>query len=636
MKQSIKRFYETFGEKGILFILFAFSVVIHSLLAAQMELPAIYPDEIGTAAVAAFYSGRDWSGMMGQIGYYYGYIQALFYAPLMLIFKSPYALYKAMLVTNGVMISCIPMIAYHLSTKLGIKEGSEWQKIVIALCSGFYVTYVAHSKFIWNEAICSLLPWLVIWCVFMAWDKRTKDGMRLIMSVVTGILCAVCYAAHPRLVVVVIALTFTLLIAGLFFNERILNLPAFFVSLVSSLVLEHFCCELLKENVWGAVTNNTPVGELDRLSGFAESGGIGDFFSTLIGHMYTFMSGTMGLGALAIVIFAALCISRVSEWRKMRSRSPESDTKTYEKPGYSTPLIVFSIYAFLTVAGSMMVSVLFKFNSSRIDVIQDISMFGRYTDNVAPLAIFLVLVFLFLYGSGEKGLRLNHVLWAAGLYAAVCFLFGKLVVPRLAEAEAYRESPVLALMPWRIGEDYTAPFTGMSFLIISSCVFAVFAVLVICTSCTPRLKTQFISMLVCGIFFYTTVFAAGSYLPMRAEENRVNTSGAKQISALLYNDRQSPQIAAYKLPSKTSMLVQFLNPDTEVLIVRSKSKIPESCILIVERVNGIPLKHGTYEIVGYTDEYAVYACGESARDYIKYKRAAEGDASPAEITEGNK
>ena len=161
MKKQLEKFYFSFGDRGVMFILFACSVVMHALLAMIPELPAVQPDEIGTASIAAFYSGRDWSGIMSRVGYYYGYIQAIFYAPLFPIFGgNPLALYKAMLVVNGIIISFIPLLAYHLASKLGVNK--VWQKIVIAFCSGLYITYVAHSKFIWNEAICSLLPWLLI------------------------------------------------------------------------------------------------------------------------------------------------------------------------------------------------------------------------------------------------------------------------------------------------------------------------------------------------------------------------------------------------------------------------------------------------------------------------------------------
>ena len=100
MIQVLKRFYNNFGDRGVMFVMFAAFVVAHSLMALYMELPAVNPDEIGTASVAAFYSGRDWSALMGPISYYYGYVQAIFYAPLFMLFNNPYALYKACLVMN--------------------------------------------------------------------------------------------------------------------------------------------------------------------------------------------------------------------------------------------------------------------------------------------------------------------------------------------------------------------------------------------------------------------------------------------------------------------------------------------------------------------------------------------------------
>lgn len=219
MIQALKRFYTNFGDRGVMFIMFACSVVMHSLLAMCMELPAVNPDEIGVASVSAFYSGRDWSLLMEKVSYYYGYIQALFYAPLFMLFKNPYALYKACLVMNGVLISFIPLIAYHVAGRVGVKK--VWQKLVAAVCSGCYITYVAHSKFIWNETICSLLPWALLWVIFQAVDCK-KAGARCAWSAVAGLLCAVCYAAHSRLLAVVIAFVMTLLIVRIFMKRMIL------------------------------------------------------------------------------------------------------------------------------------------------------------------------------------------------------------------------------------------------------------------------------------------------------------------------------------------------------------------------------------------------------------------------------
>ncbi len=618
MKEKLERFYSTFGDRGIMFILFAFSVVIHALLTLRMELPAVNPDEIGVASIAAFYAGRDWSGLMHAVGYYYGYVQAIFYLPLFAVFQSPYALYKAMLVMNGVLISLIPMIAYHLAAKIGIPK--VWQKTVIALCCGFYVTYIAHSKFIWNEAISSLLPWALIWCVYMAWDRKNRYS-KFTFSMLAGFICAVSFGAHSRLIAVVIALTLTVLIARFCFKEKILNLPAFFITLSLSFVTEYFFRKMVQTIVWaGSPTGNTVEGGLERIGGLFEKSGFSQFVATLFGHLYTFCTSTLGIGAIAIAVFTVMCFSRLSEYyTRKKSETIENGTKVYEpeKHRFSLRLMIFAIYAFFAVGGSLLLSVLYKFNSSQFGDIKDLVIFGRYTDNVAPLAIFLVIAFLYLYG-----ISIKTVAGSAALYAYVCFGFFTVSYPLVEKARSYRESPILGLLPWRIGEDITSNFSSISFIIMTSAVFTLFAALAVSLSCTRRFKAQFLSVIICGIFTYTTLFASFNYLPMRAEENLEKTAPVKAICEFLYNDVNSPQIVAYQTNTRTAGLVQFLNPLTEVSLIRKAKNLPENGLIIITNGTEIPYSPDEYDVVGTTTEFTVLACGNHARDYIKFKNTA--------------
>ncbi len=614
MKKYLEQFYSAFGDRGVMFLLYASSVVLHALLSVGMELPAIHPDEIGVASIAAFYSGRDWSGVMGEIGYYYGYIQALLYTPLFFLFGSnSYALYKSMLVMNGVLISLIPAIAYHLATKLGVDK--VWQKTLIAVSCGLYTTYLAHSKFIWNEAICSLLPWALVWVIFMAWDRKNRYS-KFSMSVLAGFLCAVCYAAHQRLIAVVIAAVLTIILARVIFKEKLVNISAFTLTAVFSFITEHFFSETIKSAVWGEVTNNTIEGEFDRVESFMAEGGFTDFIGVLSGHLYTFFTSTFGLGALALVVLFCLIAAASSDYAEVRRRSVEDGTQEYSAPKrtYSLRLTIFALYALFAVGGTLVMSAVFKFGSPKVDSVKDLVLFGRYTDSTAPLAIMVVLAFLFMYG-----LKLRHVLSASAVYGAVCALFAFTGYPMVEAAETYRESPVLGLLAWRIGEDMSEPLTGMSFVIMSACVFSAFGMMIVFLSCSKRHCKQAISALVCGAFIYTSVFVCYEYIPMRAEENISKTAPAEEISEYLYNDPQSPVIAAYLVPSRTASLVQFLNPDTKVLIIKEKKDIPESCILITERSRSVPFEIGSYDVVGRTEGYTIYAYGEGARDFVRYK-----------------
>ncbi len=613
MKKKLERFYATFGDRGVMFILFAFSVVIHALLSVMMELPAVNPDELGTASITAFYTGRDWSNLMSTVGYYYGYIQALFYVPLMLVFGSPYALYKAMLVMNGVLISFVPMLAYHLAAKLGIPK--VWQKIVIAFCSGFYITYIAHSKFIWNEAVSSLLPWALIWCVFMAWDRKNRYS-RFTFSMLAGFMCAVCFAAHSRLIAIVIALILTLIIARLVFREKILNLPTFFATLVVSFGCEFLIRRIIENAVWsGAARGNTVGGGLARLDGLFTAVGWDHFIATIFGHLYTFFTSTLGIGAFAISFFIIMLAKRCSEWFSRRMKHHEDGTKIYEpvKHKYSLRITVFGIFAFFSVGGSLLLSALYKFNSSQFGEINDLVIFGRYTDSAAPLAIFFALVFLITYGYTIK-----TVIGSAAIYAYVCMGFAMTSVNYLVDG-AYRESPILGLLPWRMSEGIADDITQMSFIIMSSMVFTMFSAMVICVACTRRFKTQLASVMICGVFVYTTCFAAFGYLPMRATDNAEKIAPAKAISELLFNENVSPRIVAYKTGTRTAGLLQFLNPNAKVSLINSPTKLPETGIIIIENGTDIPLSPNNYDLMGKTADHTVLAYGDGAREYVKYK-----------------
>lgn len=147
-----------------------------------------------------------------------------------------------------------------------------------------------------------------------------------------------------------------------------------------------------------------------------------------------------------------------------------------------------------------------------------------------------------------------------------------------------------------------------------------FSVLIICVACTRRFKMQLASAIICCVFVYTTGFAAFDYLPMRAADNAEQTAPIKQISELLYNEPSSPPVVAYKTGSRTAGLLQFLNAETAVVLVNNSDSLPDSGIIIIENGTGIPLSPQNYDIVGITDNHTVLAYGDSAREYVKYKR----------------
>ncbi len=591
MKHRLEQFYAAFGDRGIMFILYAFSVVVNSLLSWNMELPAVYPDEISVAGIAAFYSGDGIWPLLGQIGEG-GYVQALFYAPLYLVLDNPFALYKAMLIVNALLISFIPMIIYHLAAKLGVARVR--QKLLISLCCGMYISYIANSKFIWNETITALMCWLMVLCFFSAWDKRGK-GSRFSGSVLLGFVCAFSYAANERLIALVIALAAVVIIAQLAVKEKIVNIPIFAVSLVLSFVGEHFLRETL----------SSALGYGAEISADATVNGGGSFFAILFSQLYSYMTSTLGFGALAGALCAIMLFNLIREGTRKRVETPESNTKVYEpiKHKYSLRLTMFSLFELLSVLCTAVFSALFD-SPGKADS------FVRFTDNLAAPAMFLVLVFIFLYG-----IDLGKIVLGIGIYTYTCICFGIVSYPLISRINTVRAVSINGLMPVYPSE----ASGGMTYIIMSSCVYTALALMFVFASCSRRHRTMLITLSSFLIIMTVTVYMGCYRLPQDGKRNSDETRPFRAVADLLYNDPQSPPIIVYETDPRLASTIQFMAPKVKVsLMTDNGEKAPESCLMIAENDVSIPFEGGSYDNVGKTDKYTIYAFGESSRDFIRY------------------
>ena len=599
MKRRLEQFYAAFGDRGVMFILYAFSVVVNALMTMCMELPAVFPEEISAAGIAAFYSGKNWADMLGQIGVRGGYIQSLLYTPLFLVFDNPYVLYKAMLVVNALIVSFIPLISYHLATKLGVERVR--QKLLAALSCGMYVSVLTRSKIITGDAISCLMVWILIMCVFAAWDKKNRYT-RFTMSILTGFLCAVAFAANAGLIAAVLAIILTVIISRVFFKEKLMNIPAFAFSLAVSFVAEHFARILVMSSAANSAQETLFVQA--NFSGAMER---------IFGEIYMFMTESFGMGALAAALFAAIIFAWIREGIKNKETVLENGTKVYEpvKHKYSIRLTILALYQFLTVVILTIVLPIISFTGLNTSV-----GIGERTQVVAPIALFFVLIFVFRYA-----IDIRKLLLGTGIYAYACLCFG-LTNSQTVLAAVQGKLPELT--PFRFGEDVLFEPAGMSFIIMSSCVFSVFVLLIVFTSCARKYITRFVSITMLGILIYNTAYAAFMYLPRTAEHFAEEREPYKKVGELLYNDSQSPPIIVYETDKELGAALQFLKLEASVKVIKKSDKVPESCLLVVKSGVKAPFEGGSYDIVGKTDAYTVYAYGESARDFIRYSAASAG------------
>lgn len=583
MRHRLEQFYQSFGDKGIMFILYAFSVVVNALLTLNMDLPTVYPDEIAVAGTAAMYSGVNKWPLLEAGGGSSGYIQALFYAPLYRVFNNQFALYKTMLVVNALLISFIPMIIYHLAAKLGVAR--VHQKLIIALSCGMYISYIVDSKFIWDETIMALMCWLIMLCFFNARDKKNRSS-RIVNSLLLGFLCALGNAAGTRMIAVTAALVVTLFIAQLAFHEKIVNLPVFALSLVLSFLGEYFMRDMLSDSLHfgGYVINKD-----------------GDFIAKIFTQLYAFTTTTLGFGALAAALTAIMLLTLICEGTRRRIDTPESNTKIYEpiKHKYSVRLTLFALFQFLAVICTGIYSALFDNSVGGVGA-------DMLTDNLAPLALFLVFVFVYLYG-----ISLKQVLIGTGIYGYVCVCFAVVGQPlNLAVGS------ISGLIPMSFLSDESVE--KMTYIIMSSCVFTMFALIIVFAFCSRRHRTLLVTLSTFFVIVLSTGYLGGYYLPSEAKASSAELEPFREVCGLLYNDSQSPPIIVYETDPRLAATIQFLEPNTSVSLMGEGEKAPENCLLVAENGADVPFERGSYENVGRTAKYTVYAFGESALDFMRY------------------
>lgn len=605
MKKRLLQFYDSFGDRGVMFILYALAFVMNAIPAVFAETLSVYPDEINVAGTAALYSGRNWSGLLSQTGGVSGYVQAVFYTPLFWVLKNPYALYKAMLIVNAMLVSFIPLIVYHLAGKFGVMRVRR--KLLIAFCCGMYVSYITNSKFIWNEPLTCLLGWLLVLALFSAWDK-TSRGSRAMSSVLVGFLCALSYASNKRLISLVAAVILTVLFARFVLREKILNLPVFALSVTVSFIAERFTRTSIDSILSGGASAEAEI----------TMGATGRFFGVFFSHIYAFMTSTIGMGSLAGAIFAVMLFTYLCEGIKSRPKSLEDGTKVYEavKHKYSTRLTVFALFQFLAAGCTAIISAFFTFGTGRYT--QESAMFGRYTDNIAPFAVFLVLVYIFTYG-----IDLVKLFIGAGIYGYACICFAVAGYPLAQLSNQFTYLPIFGLFPSIFGEETAQSVSGMSYMVMSSLVFTLYALVIVFISCTRRHRTPLVTGAVFGVLMAGTLYAEVFYVPLTFRRSAEKLEPCKSLTRLLYNDTQSPPIITYEIDEEYAAALQFLMPDTRVSVLDSGGKVPDACLLVAGSDAGVPFEGGTYDVVGRTDSFVVYAYGEGARDFIRYSSANE-------------
>lgn len=595
--------------------------LFHFISSFGMAYPATDPNELSVIAVGDWLLGKSWSGVMCSVDYYYGFLQGFLYAPALLLFRDPQSCYTAMLATNAILISFVPLLAFSSARRLGVAK--IWKCALTAFVAGAYCCYFAHAKFAWSETVTIVLPWLLLWLLLRAEELKSRPA-RVLFAVLFGGLCALSLGAHLRLTAVVLAVFAALAVQRLFYGKAAVPALPFFLSFLGVGALVLILSVFLQQTLWlrsdPALLNNTAENFFLQIGqGFSAENGAGRFFITLFGQLYYFVTATWGVGAVAFCLFGTVLMRCV---QRKRSGEPL---------GYDAKTLGFSFFTFFGVIFTILFGTFYRFGTDGLTAYQDTVLFGRFLDGVIPFALMLVLVLLF-----TRSIELNKLLAAAAILGVVYLAFFTVTLPTILEGDATRIAPILALYPLRIGADSGTLLTFEGLLLTASVTFCVMALFIVIVSCTKHLRSLLISLILIGIAAYSVVFIEGEYLPLCREESQRKNAAVVDLSESVYNRDGAPALTAYNLSRHEALMLQFLNRSITVRITYDVESIPENCYLAVkadEDVSALVNGRRPFLLVAENSELRLYAYGERAIAYMRSQNVGEGeDESAALIT----
>lgn len=609
-KGILSRIYGRVGHKGIMFLLYLAFFAVHTVISINVYLPSIDPNEFSSAALANMFLGGDWTAAMSKSDYYYGFLQSILYVPALLISRDPFVQYHIMVITNGIVMSFIPVITYSVTLKFGVQK--PWQSLTAAICTGGWMTLAIHSKFIWNETAAVFLPFLALYIMLKA-DKAEKKASKRFFSVLLGLICGISFCAHQRLFAMILAVAVTVMLCRFLLKRKTVDLPMFFISLVLSLILAALSNYLVQMTLWcvtdPAKLQNTAENFFSNLPSALSEGGWKNLFSCLSSQLYYFVCSSWGLGALGISLLVSYIAYYISSHKRKGVHTQAAPPFT----GEITPILLF--YTALLTVFMLFISVCYRFSAPNLTDSQSALLFGRYLDGVIPFTVLLVLIYVY-----TEELTLPRIFGGVISSAAVYVCFFMVSRATVLNAESAALSPMLGLYPVMFGESTSSIVTSTGLIAAVSASLCIMAVFIVIVSCAKKFKKAVISGVLIAMSCYSLFFGLFYYLPLSVEQSMTRNAEYVELSKYIFNSSEAPSVTAYRCGRNCVMMMQYLNQNITVKTADNPQSLNEDTYIILPSDVALRFEgqgRVVFTQIGETENYKVYAYGERAKAYAQ-------------------
>lgn len=271
-------------------------------------------DEISTISNGALWAGFDWSGILGNAGYY-GSGMIVLFTPIIRFVDNPILMYRLILICESFLYGMGAIICFYILRKIFLIDNKKYCCLVSIACS--YVVAV-RTMIVYNEHMLSFLSWIFIFIILMACKNHDNKRLKLKLSVLCVIFLGYALTVHTRAIVFWGAVAVAIIVGRLFYQKWILSLPILICAGVPLYFLSQLYNDFMKKNLWlkngehqlrNEAVTSSPLIELFRPRTWHAWGNI--FFGQI--QTINVLVGGIFLATLVLVVTLSLRYIRIRE-----------------------------------------------------------------------------------------------------------------------------------------------------------------------------------------------------------------------------------------------------------------------------------------------------------------------------------
>lgn len=289
-------------------IVLAATVLTFALCAASIftrEGLYLDGDEFGLFAIAAHFTGHDWSVVTQDVGYYSFLYPILWIVPAFAILGDIEAVYASTLWINAALAATIPSLAYVIAKRWGFELiGNPWLRGLILVGVTLGGPLVAYASLGLAEV---QLAVLYLICLLML--VRLRERPSLVNSIGLAVASIAVYFSHQRSIGVLLAL---LVCVGLLWIVRRIGARHLLAFLSVGAVL-YIAGDWLKRYVIRVVWLDSPTaqgndvgGRLDRLSDLLDLSTWTTLIQVAVGQVWSLTAASFLLAPVAVALMVVL------------------------------------------------------------------------------------------------------------------------------------------------------------------------------------------------------------------------------------------------------------------------------------------------------------------------------------------